>query len=266
MLAEHLARGTERPADAVGAGLGCGAFDAVVVMGSGWAAAADLLGDTRSEMAVADAPGLTPPVADGHVASIRHVRTAAGRDVLVFLGRTHWYEGLGFEPVTMGVRVALALGARTAVLTNASGGVNPDLAVGDAVAISDHLNFSGVSPLAGGPNFVDLTGLYSAELREKACASDPTLRSGIYAMLPGPHFETPAENAWLRSTGADVVGMSTVLEAISAFAGGARVLALSVVAAAAPGAGSSIDPDEVLDVVSARAGQLAPAILAALAR
>ncbi len=196
--------------------------------------------------------------------SIRHVRTGAGREILVFLGRTHWYEGLGFEAVTLPVRIGQALGARTVVLTNASGGVNPDLAVGDAVAISDHLNFSGVSPLSGGANFVDLTGLYSADLRDTACASDPTLRTGVYAMLPGPHFETPAENAWLRSAGADVVGMSTVLEAIAAFAGGARVLALSVVAAAAPGVGSGIDPDQVLDVVSARAGRLAPAILAAL--
>ena len=118
--------------------------------------------------------------------------------------------------------------------------------------------------MTGGPNFVDLNGLYSADLRRKACAADPTLRTGVYAMLPGPHFETPAENAWLRSTGADVVGMSTVLEAIAAFAGGADVLALSVVSAAAPGAGSSIDPDEVLNVVAARAGQLAPAIVAAL--
>lgn len=233
-------------------------------MGSGWAETADLLGENCSEMPVADVPGLTAPVADGHLPMIRHVRTAAGRDVLVFLGRTHWYEGMGVDPVTMPVRTALALGARTVVLTNASGGVNPGLAVGDAVVVRDHLNFSGISPLAGGPNFVDLAGLYSEPLRARVCASDPTLRTGVYAMLPGPHYETPAENMWLRACGADIVGMSTVLEAITAYAGGAQVLALSVVSAAAPGVGSTIDPDQVLDVVSARAGQLAPAIVAAL--
>lgn len=264
MLEDHLARGTEASAAAIAAGLGRNRFDAAVVMGSGWANTADLLGDTRAEMPVADVSGFSAPVAAGHVPTIRHVRTAGGRDVLVYLGRTHWYEGLGFEPVTMPVRVAMAMGARTVVLTNASGGVNPDLAVGDALAISDHLNFSGVSPLTGGPNFVDLTGLYSTDLRRIACSTDPTLRTGVYAMLPGPHFETPAENAWLRSSGADVVGMSTVLEAIAAFAGGADVLALSVVSAAAPGAGSTIDPNEVLNVVAARAAQLAPAIVAAV--
>lgn len=264
MLQDHLARGTVPSVNAIAAGLGCAEFGAVAVMGSGWAATADLLGETLSEMPVAAVPGLSVPVADGHVPMIRHVRTRSGKDVLVFLGRTHWYEGLGVDPVTMPVRVAMAMGAGTVVLTNASGGVNPELAVGDAVVVSDHLNFSAVSPLSGGPNFVDLAGLYSAELRARACATDPTLRTGVYAMLPGPHYETPAENAWLRSTGADIVGMSTVLEAITAHAGGAEVLALSVVSAAASGVGSAIDPDQVLDVVAARAGRLAPAIVAAL--
>ena len=264
MLRDHLAQGTEQAAQAVAAGLKCPTFDAAVVMGSGWAPTAALLGETQSEIQVADVPGLTAPVADGHVPTIRHLRTAGGRDVLVYLGRTHWYEGLGTGPVTMPVRVALALGVRTVVLTNASGGVNRDLDVGDAVVITDHLNFSGVSPLSGGPNFVDLSDLYCERLRAVACATDTTLRTGVYAMLPGPHYETPAENAWLRSSGADVVGMSTVLEAITAHAGGAEVLGLSVVSAPAPGAGGAIDPNQVLDVVSARAGTLAPAIAAAL--
>jgi purine-nucleoside phosphorylase len=154
--------------------------------------------------------------------------------VLVFLGRTHLYEGNGVDAVVHGVRVATAAGCRAVVLTNAAGGVRADLSVGQPVLISDHLNLTARSPLAGA-DFVDLTDLYSSRLRDLARTVDPSLAEGVYAALPGPHYETPAEIRMLRTMGADLVGMSTALEAIAARAQGAEVLGLSLVTNLAAG-------------------------------
>ena len=155
-----------------------------------------------------------------------------------------------------GVRTAAAAGVKTVILTNAAGGLDADHRVGQAVIISDHLNLTARSPLVGG-NFVDLTTLYSPRLRALAKELDPTLIDGVYAALPGPHYETPAEIRMLRTMGANLVGMSTALEAIAARAAGLEVFGLSLVTNAAAGVtGEALDGEEVIAAGKAAAGQL----------
>ncbi|HZC27491.1 MAG TPA: purine-nucleoside phosphorylase, partial [Actinopolymorphaceae bacterium] len=186
------ASAAERLADLTGASR----HDVAVVLGSGWQPAVDLLGDTTVEIATTDLPGFAPPAVQGHAGRIRSV-TAAGRRILVFLGRTHLYEGLGVAPVVHGVRTAVAAGCRIVVLTNGCGGLREEWAPGTPVLISDHLNLTGTSPLVGA-RFVDLTDLYAARLRTICHDVDPSLDEGVYAQLPGPHYETPAEIRYLR--------------------------------------------------------------------
>jgi purine-nucleoside phosphorylase len=232
-----------------------GAHEVAVVMGSGWAPAADAFGPATASVAIGDLPGFAAPTAVGHGGEVRSVRVG-DRGVLLFLGRTHVYEGRGVDPVVHGVRTAAAAGVTTVVLTNAAGGLAPDHQVGQAVIISDHLNLTARSPLVGA-NFVDLTDLYSARLRSLAHELDPTLTEGVYAALPGPHYETPAEIRMLRTLGADLVGMSTALEAIAARAAGMEVFGLSMVTNAAAGiTGEKLDHEEVLAAGQAAAGRL----------
>ena len=220
-------------ARALAAATGVPRHDVAVVLGSGWVPAADVLGSPDAELAVTDLPGFLPPAVTGHAGRVRSV-TVAGRRVLVLLGRTHLYEGRGVAAVVHGVRVAAAAGCRTVVLTNAAGGLRPGLAVGQPVLVADHLNLTARSPLVG-PRFVDLTDLYSARLRRLVNEIDGSITEGVYAALPGPHYETPAEIRMLRTLGADLVGMSTALEAIAARAEGAEVLAVSLVTNLAAG-------------------------------
>ena len=232
-----------------------GDHDVAVVMGSGWAPAADAFGDAAGSVAIGDLPGFAAPTAVGHGGEVRSVRVG-DRRVLLFLGRTHLYEGRGVEPVVHGVRTAAAAGVKTVILTNAAGGLAADHRVGQAVIIADHLNLTARSPLVGA-NFVDLTDLYSARLRALAHELDPSLVEGVYAALPGPHYETPAEIRMLRTLGADLVGMSTALEAIAAHAAGAEVFGLSLVTNAAAGVtGEKLDADEVIAAGKAAAGRL----------
>jgi len=232
-----------------------GEHDVAVVMGSGWAPAADAFGPAEASVAIGELPGFAAPVVTGHGGEIRSVRVGDTR-VLLFLGRTHLYEGRGVDPVVHGIRTAAAAGVRTVVLTNAAGGLSPDHTVGQAVLISDHLNLTARSPLVGA-TFVDLTDLYSRRLREIAQRIDPTLVEGVYAALPGPHFETPAEIRMLTTMGADLVGMSTALEAIAARAAGVEVVGLSMVTNAAAGiTGEALDHVEVLEAGKAAAGRL----------
>ena len=229
--------------------------DVAIVLGSGWVPAADRLGTPDAEMPVTDLPGFAPPGVAGHAGRIRSCEVG-GHRVLVFLGRTHLYEGRGVDPVVHGVRVAAAAGVRTVVLTNASGGLRPDQSVGQPVLISDHLNLTGRSPLVGA-QFVDLTDLYTPSLRALARRVDPTLAEGVYAMLPGPHYETPSEVRMLQTLGADLVGMSTVLEAIVARAEGCDVLGISLVTNVAAGlAGAPLDHAEVLEAGRAAATRM----------
>ena len=233
-------------ADALRKRAAADAFDVALVMGSGWLPAADALGAPAEEITMTELPGFAPPAVPGHHGRIRVVEIGSQR-VLVFLGRTHLYEGHGVAAVVHGVRTALAAGVKTVVLTNAAGGTRPETQnVGDPVLISDHLNLTGHNPISG-PNFVDLTDAYSPALRALAKEIDPSLAEGVYAALPGPSYETPAEIRMLRTLGADLVGMSTVPEAIAAREGGAAVLGISLVTNIAAGlAGKPLDHQEVL--------------------
>jgi purine-nucleoside phosphorylase len=241
-------------AAAIAARTGVARHDVALVLGSGWRPAADLVGEIVAEVPIADIPGLSPPSVAGHGGTIRSLRVTGGtsagaqaRTVLAFLGRTHFYEGHGVAATVAGVRAAVAAGCGTVVLTNGCGGVNPAFHVGQPVLISDHINLTATSPLVGA-TFVDLTDLYSPRLRGLAREVDPTLAEGVYAQLPGPHYETPAEIRYLRTIGADLVGMSTALEAIAARAAGAEVLGFSLVTNAAAGmTGEALNHEEVLE-------------------
>lgn len=233
-------------AAALAARTGVDAHDVAVVLGSGWAPAAAALGDPTAVVPMAELPGFTPPSAQGHGGQVLSLPVGAHR-VLVLLGRTHAYEGHELRHVVHPVRTACAAGARTVVLTNAAGGLRSDYAVGQPVLISDHLNLTARSPLVGA-EFVDLVDAYSPGLRNLAREIDPTLADGVYAGLPGPHYETPAEIRMLRTLGADLVGMSTVHETIAARAAGAQVLGISLVTNLAAGmTGQPLSHDEVLE-------------------
>jgi purine-nucleoside phosphorylase len=243
--------------------------DVAVVLGSGWTPAADVLaaaGQVDGEIDLADLGGFPPSSVPGHTGRARSVRLG-DRNLLLFLGRVHAYEGHDLSVVTHGVRTACAAGATTIVLTNAAGGLRDGMAVGDPVLVSDHLNLTGRSPLTG-PRFVDLTDAYAPRLRALARTVDPSLTEGVYAALPGPHYETPAEIRMLRGLGADLVGMSTVHETITARAEGAQVLALSLVTNLAAGmTGEPLDHADVLAAGAAaarRMGALLARVVAAL--
>jgi purine-nucleoside phosphorylase len=245
---------------------GAESFDVAVVLGSGWAPAAAELGEPSSVIGMADLPGFTPPTAAGHGGQILAVRVG-DRRVLVLLGRTHAYEGHDLRHVVHPVRTACAAGARTVVLTNAAGGLREDFTVGQPVLISDHLNLTARSPLVGA-QFVDLVDAYAPRLRDLARDVDPTLAEGVYASLPGPHYETPAEIRMLRTLGADLVGMSTVHETIAARAAGAEVLGVSLVTNLAAGmTGQPLSHVEVLEAgrqSATRMGSLLAAVLSRL--
>lgn len=235
----------EEAASALARATGVLHHDVALIMGSGWVPAAERLGTATADLDVSTLPGFSAPVVAGHSGRIRSVPIGDKR-ALVLLGRTHLYEGRGVGAVAHGVRTAVAAGARLVVLTNAAGGLRQGMTPGDPVLISDHLNLTATSPIAGA-NFVDLTDLYSPRLRALAKDIDPRLTEGVYAQLPGPHFETPAEIRMLRTLGADLVGMSTVLEAIAAREAGAEVFGLSLVTNLAAGmTGEPLNHEEVL--------------------
>lgn len=226
-----------------------------VVLGSGWRPAADVLGTPTVEIPVTALPGFTPPQVTGHAGTVRSVQLA-GRRILVLLGRTHGYEGHGVAQVVHGVRTACAAGVRVVVLTNAAGGIAEGLQVGQPVLIADHLNLTATSPLVG-PRFVDLTETYSPRLRALAREIDPSLVEGVYAGMPGPQFETPAEIRMLRTLGADLVGMSTVLETIAARVEGAEVLGVSLITNLAAGiAAAPLNHQEMLAAAAGAAARM----------
>lgn len=239
-----------------------GAHDVAVVLGSGWAGAGERLGRVLDEVPMADLAGLPAPTVEGHPGRIASVDVDGVR-TLVFLGRVHLYEGHPVAAVVHGVRTAVLAGCGTVVLTNAAGSLRPEVGVGSPVLVSDHLNLTGANPLvgrgpfpAGHPRFVDLTRLYSPRLREAARAADPSLAEGVYAGLLGGSFETPAEIRMLRTLGADLVGMSTVLEAVAAHHLGAEVAGVSLVTNLAAGLADHVDHLEVLAAGDASADRL----------
>lgn len=239
--------------------------DVALVLGSGWKPAAELVGSTVADVASTDLPGFAPPAVEGHAGRIRSLR-AGDRRILVVLGRTHLYEGHGVAATVHGVRTAIAAGCRTVVLTNGCGGLRETWTPGTPVLISDHLNLTGSSPLVGA-RFVDLTDLYSARLRALCREVEPTLDEGVYAGLAGPQYETPAEIRAFRTMGADLVGMSTVLEAIAAREAGAEVLGLSLVTNLAAGmTGKALDHAEVLEAGRAAAERMGSLLASVVAR
>jgi purine-nucleoside phosphorylase len=250
--------------------------DVLVVLGSGWTPAADRFGEVNVELPIAELPGFTPVGVVGHAGILRSVAAGGGKHVLALLGRVHAYEGHDLSTVVHGVRAAIQAGCGTVVLTNAAGGLRAGMRVGQPVLIADHLNLTARSPLTGpaAPDelglarFVDMTEAYSARLRDLARAVDPSLEEGVYAVLPGPQYETPAEIRMLQTMGADLVGMSTVHETIAARHMGAEVLGLSLVTNLAAGLGpANLDHAEVLEAGRASAeamGDLLAAVVAAL--
>jgi purine-nucleoside phosphorylase len=253
-------------ADAVRARTGVDGHDIALVMGSGWLPAADMLGRTTTELPVTDLPGFHAAAVAGHAGTVRSV-SVGNSNALVFLGRTHLYEGLGVAAVVHGVRTAVAAGARVVVLTNGCGGLKQTFSPGQPVLISDHINLTATSPIVG-PHFVDLTDLYSSRLRALCREVDPTLDEGVYVQMPGPHYETPAEIEMVRSIGGHLVGMSTALEAIAAREAGAEVLGISLVTNLAAGmTGEPLNHEEVLEAgreAATRMGALLSQVLTKL--
>lgn len=237
-----------RAADAVRERFGIERADLALVLGSGWSAAADDLGEPVGACDLAELPGFSKPVVAGHGGQLRCVRTPAGRVALVFTGRTHYYEGRGVDAVVHGVRTAAAAGVRTLVLTNGCGSLRTDWGPGTPVLIADHINLTADTPLRGA-TFVDLTQAYAPRLRELARRVDPNLPEGVYVQFRGPAYETPAEVRMARAIGGDLVGMSTALETIAAREAGLEVLGISLATNLA--AGISPTPLDHAEVIQA---------------
>jgi purine-nucleoside phosphorylase len=227
-----------------------------VVLGSGLGSLADRLVDPIT-IPYAEIPHFPAPTVHGHRGNLVVGKLGSAR-VAALQGRFHYYEGHDLEAVTLPVRLMKAFGVKTLILTAATGGIHPDYRPGDLVCLSDHLNLIGSNPLRGpnddrlGLRFPDMTRVYSPGLRklaiEEAARLGLTLREGIYACLPGPSYETPAEIRMLRTLGTDVVGMSTVPEAIVARHSGLEVLAFALVTNAAAGiTGATITHEEVIE-------------------
>ena len=238
---------------------GIASHDVALVMGSGWVGAVDALGTPTYECNAEEITGFFAPAVEGHSGKVRSYEIKDGdRTIraLVFLGRTHLYEGKGMEPVVHGVRTAVKAGCKVIILTNACGGINTSYRVGQPVLIRDHISLTAQSPLVGA-TFVDLTDLYSKRIRAIMKSADSSLQEGVYVHWRGPTYETPAEIHMMRTLGADLVGMSTVPEAIAAHALGAEVLGISLVTNAAAGVtGEKLNHEEVIAAGKAAASSM----------
>lgn len=242
------------------------------ILGSGWSAAADRF-PARAAIPYAEIPSLGTTGIAGHSGTLKLV-TVAGCDMLLFLGRRHWYEGVGWTPVALPVYLAHGFGVSRIVLTNAAGGIAPDFQVGDLMWIRDHINLMGVNPLHGphhpvwGARFPAMTAVYNAELlaRGHACAAAHRLavREGVYVATAGPSYETPAEIRMFAALGAHAVGMSTVPEAILAHAAGLQVIGLSCITNVAAGLGGAVPSHADVIEATQRARPRMEALLQAL--
>lgn len=245
--------------DAIRATSGIEAHNIALTLGSGWAKASDLIGETVAEISADEIPGFSASGIPGHTGTIRSVRLPNSKHALVLGARTHFYEDKGVRAVAHGVRVAAACGAKIMVLTNGAGGIKESWSPGTPVLISDHINLTAASPLEGA-TFIDLTDLYSSRLRDVARSIDPSLDEGVYVQFRGPHYETPAEVRMAKAMGGHIVGMSTALEAIAAREAGMEVLGLSLITNLA--AGISPHPLSHQEVVDA--GKAAEPVISAL--
>jgi inosine guanosine and xanthosine phosphorylase family len=235
-------------AEQLAAATGVASHDVALTLGSGWAKAADLIGETVATIPATDIVGFSKPALTGHVGTLRSIRLPNGRHALVIGARTHYYEGHGVRRVVHSVRTAAAAGAKVMVLTNGAGGIKDHWTAGTPVLISDHINLTADSPLEGA-NFVDLTDLYASRLRDVARSVQPDLDEGVYVQFRGPHYETPAEVQMAKAIGGHIVGMSTALEAIAAREAGMEVLGFSLITNLA--AGISPDPLDHAEVLQA---------------
>lgn len=233
--------------------------DIALTLGSGWAKAADLIGETVATIPATEILGFSKPALSGHVGTLRSVRLPNGKHALVIGARTHYYEGHGVRRVVHSVRTAAAAGATTMILTNGAGGIKDTWTPGTPVLISDHINLTADSPLEGA-TFVDLTDLYSARLREVARGIQPDLDEGVYCQFRGPHYETPAEVQMAKTIGGHIVGMSTALEAIAAREAGMEVLGFSLITNLAAG----ISPEPLSHAEVLQAGKDAEASISEL--
>jgi purine-nucleoside phosphorylase len=253
-------------ADELRARTGVDHYDLAIVLGSGWREGAGALGTPHSVVPTGSLTGFVSPTVAGHDGKILSLKVG-DKQVALLSGRVHLYEGNTAAQVAHPVRTLVAAGARQVLLTNACGGINPELGPGSVVVIKDHINLTATSPMEGdnppaplASRFVDLTDLYSRALRARVLEAAPQLTEGVYVGFRGPHYETPAEIAMARTMGGTLVGMSTVLEAIAARHLGAEVLGLSLVSNLAAGvAAQALSHLEVL-----AAGQEAAASLGAL--
>ena len=211
--------------------------DVAIILGTGLGGLAREI-DVAETIPYEDIPGFPLSTVESHAGRLL-CGTLGGKVVVAMQGRFHRYEGYTLQQVTFPVRVLAALGASTLVVSNACGGMNPLWNAGDLMLIADHINLIGDNPLIGpnddrlGARFPDMSAVYDAELRtlarSVAVAQRIVLREGVYVAVAGPNLETRAEYRMLRTLGADVVGMSTVPEAIVAVHGGMRVLGLSII-------------------------------------
>ena len=240
MIVEHIASSH----DFLAAWLGPRKPRIALILGSGLGAFADCLKDVV-RIPYSQIPHFPCSKVIGHAGELVVGRDAMGRDALLMNGRTHYYEGHDLATITFPLRVFARLGVASLIVTNAAGGVNTNFTPGDLVLIKDHINLSGVNPLRGehhpafGERFPDMTAIYGASWRDLARKvarqMKLDLKSGVYAMLPGPSYETPAEIRMLGELGVDLVGMSTVPEAIVARQLGMNVLGISCVTNLAAG-------------------------------
>ncbi len=224
----------QKAADQIRKLSGVGTHHIALTLGSGWAKAADLIGETVSEIPASEVIGFSKPALAGHVGNIRSIKLPNGKFALVIGARTHFYENHGVRAVVHSVRTAAKAGAKVMVLTNGAGGIKPKWAGGAAVLISDHINLTASNPLER-DNFIDLNDLCSARMRNIAKTVDSSLDEGVYVQFRGPHYETPAEVQMAKMMGGDIVGMSTALEAIAARESGMEILGMSLITNLAAG-------------------------------
>lgn len=240
-----------------------------LILGSGWGPVADLF-SVRDSLDYASVPGLGAVSVAGHAGRLLW-GDLAGLETFVFWGRRHFYEGQGWEPVALPIFILRRAGASVVAITNAAGGLAPDLEPGAFMAVSDHINMMDAHPLIGphdpdwGPRFPDLTQVYDPVLRRAFLAAAArhgcSAREGVYLAVSGPVFETPAEVRAFRFLGADAVGMSTAPEAVLAHASGLRVLGISCIVNRAAGLGPGpLSHDDVQRVMAVAAGRICPVL------
>jgi len=234
-------------AAAIASATGVDRHDIALVLGSGWGDAAGLLGDEVATVAPGEVPGFRAAAVQGHHSELRSIVTPSGTRVLILGARQHFYESRDPQAVVHGVRTAAAAGCRIVVLTNGCGSTRPEVGPGTPVLIADHINYTGATPLVG-PRFVGMTDVYSRRLRAIAREVDPSLVDGVYIQFSGPQYETPAEVRMAAIMGANLIGMSTALEAIAARDAGLEILGLSLVTNLAAGISSGeLNHQEVLE-------------------